>query len=109
MLKRFIQLFKFSVKNLRANIHIFQTDDVHYWTCVKKRDKLQRCHATMVTRVGRGDVLTEGLSLHNHLPNPLKMESQKLRRSLKQRSASRQELPSTTIRECAKTVDNEVM
>lgn len=78
---------------------------------MKKRAKEQenRCYATAVTRFMRGTHVLVAFSPHTHLPNPFESQCQKLRGALKRRSASNREVPSATIRECAKEVPSEVI
>ena len=87
-------------------------DTVYYWTCVQKRcgNKLDRCRATLISRLGAGcQHEFESPGGHTHPPNLLKNDCLRYRQSLKRRSKETNEVPSVTISVCATSVPKEVI
>lgn len=72
-------------------------------------NKLDRCRATLISRLGAGcQHEFESPGGHTHPPNLLKNDCLRYRQSLKRRSKETNEAPSVTISVCATSVPKEV-
>lgn len=72
-------------------------------------NKLDRCRATLISRLGAGcHHEFESPGGHTHPPNLLKNDCLRYRQSLKRRSKETNEAPSVTISVCATSVPKEV-